>query len=635
MKVFHGKQWTAFLLMIAIGLFPGCGTAKEETPEESGTAQETQVKQETSEPEDTVLQEEGLVQVEDEIFLEETVELAAEEDISQYVNGEVLVGYDDGSYQVIQYADEEALRQGLEELAADENVILIQPNYVYDNSALSVSDPLLSQQWALENDGTFYMAEEKNQYPVYDMPFEEPSAPGQWIPPQFWGMPGGRQPILFHKQSGDGAGHTEVTAQSGIDINLAEAWEVYDGGSRDVIVALIDTGVDYSHEELAESIWVNEGEIPGNGVDDDGNGHADDVYGWNFYDNSSQVYTDAEDDSHGTHGAGTIAAKAGNGMGIAGIVQSDHVKIMVLKALGGSDGSGTTASIIQAIQYAEANGASICNLSLESTVNDKALYQTMANSSMLFVAAAGNDGMDTDVSPVYPAAYDLDNIISVANLNYDGRLHYSSNYGAESVDLAAPGSYILSTVPENEYSYMTGTSMAAPMVTAAAAMVYSYDEELTLADVKEILISSAEPLDTLDGIIVSGGMLDLGAAMTYDHSLLSGEEWNNAEKAYEGSAPEIRAALTNQRGQSYLFVQVTDADGDLAVLSYAAGTLTAEEFQKGTVGSRFSVGASGTAMFTVNGTGTYTFYALDSAGNETVKTVTIMASAGNSQQIRR
>lgn len=209
-------------------------------------------------------------------------------------------------------------------------------------------------------------------------------------------------------------------------------------------------------------------------------------------------------------------------MGIAGIVQSDHVKIMVLKALGGSNGSGTTDSIIRAIQYAEANGASICNLSLGSSTNDRALYQAIAGSSMLFVVAAGNDGADTDVSLGYPASYGLDNIISVANLNYDGALHDSSNCGAVSVDLAAPGSYILSITPGNGYSYMTGTSMAAPMVTAAAAMVYSYYADITLADVKEILLSSVKTLDTLDGAVATGGMLDLGAAMTYDLDMPSG-----------------------------------------------------------------------------------------------------------------
>ena len=150
-------------------------------------------------------------------------------------------------------------------------------------------------------------------------------------------------------------------------------------------------------------------------------GYIDDVYGWNFYSGSNQVYTGSED-SHGTHGAGTIAAHADNGIGIAGIVRSDHVKVMAVKALGGWDGSGSTASIIRAIQYAEANGARICNLSLGSSRNDPALYRTIAASDMLFVVAAGNDGADLELAPSYPASYHLDNLITVANLRYDGNL---------------------------------------------------------------------------------------------------------------------------------------------------------------------------------------------------------------------
>lgn len=247
----------------------------------------------------------------------------------------------------------------------------------------------------------------------------------------------------------------------GVDIGAEDAWALYDGGSRDVVVALVDTGIDYTHADLEGRIWVNEDEIPGNGVDDDGNGYIDDVYGWNFYSGSNQVYTGSED-SHGTHGAGTIAAHADNGIGIAGIVRSDHVKVMAVKALGGWDGSGSTASIIRAIQYAEANGARICNLSLGSSRNDPALYRTIAASDMLFVVAAGNDGADLELAPSYPASYHLDNLITVANLRYDGNLDPTSSYGASSVDLAAPGTHILSTTPGNSYSYMTGTSMAAP-----------------------------------------------------------------------------------------------------------------------------------------------------------------------------
>ena len=376
-----------------------------------------------------------------------------------YPDSEVLVLYEDGRTEVVVYEDAASLEEGLPQLARQEGVALVQPNYTYTSTALSTTDPLLAEQWALYNDGSFQLEEQENPYPVFNDPFALPSAPWQWIAP--WWM-----------QSDASAGSTgTVQAAAGVDIGAEDAWALYDGGSRDVVVALVDTGIDYTHADLEGRIWVNEDEIPGNGVDDDGNGYIDDVYGWNFYSGSNQVYTGSED-SHGTHGAGTIAAHADNGIGIAGIVRSDHVKVMAVKALGGWDGSGSTASIIRAIQYAEANGARICNLSLGSSRNDPALYRTIAASDMLFVVAAGNDGADLELAPSYPASYHLDNLITVANLRYDGNLDPTSSYGASSVDLAAPGTHILSTTPGNSYSYMTGTSMAAPMVTGAAAMVW-------------------------------------------------------------------------------------------------------------------------------------------------------------------
>ena len=424
-------------------------------------------------------------------------------DPSAYDGGEILVLYQDGSCETVTCPDTAALEETLARLSAREDVALIQPNYTYESTALSTSDPLVGEQWALDNDGSFQLEEQENRYPVFDDPFGMPSAPWQWIAPWWMWSTGGAT-----------AGSIQVQAVSGIDIGLAEAWSLYHGGSRDVVVALVDTGIDYTHEDLAGRIWTNTDEVPGNGIDDDGNGYVDDVYGWNFYSGTNDVYAGAED-AHGTHGAGTIAANAGNGTGIAGIVQSDRVKVMAVKALGGSDGNGTTASIIQAIQYAEANGAQICNLSLGSSQNDPALYRAMASSDMLFVVAAGNDGTDLESSPSYPASYDLDNMISVANIRYDGELDPTSSYGAASVDLAAPGSYILSTTPGNTYSYMTGTSMAAPMVSAAAAMVCSAFPAATLADVKDILLASVQKLDSLSDCTATGGMLDLGAAMAY------------------------------------------------------------------------------------------------------------------------
>ena len=531
-------------------------------------------------------------------------------DPAAYDSGEILVLYQDGSCETVTCQDDAALAETLAQLSAREDVALVQPNYTYESTALSTSDPLLGEQWALDNDGSFQLEEQENRYPVFDDPFEMPSAPWQWIAP--WWM-----------WSADisTAGSIQVQAVPGIDIGLAEAWELYDGGSRDVVVALVDTGIDYTHEDLAGRIWTNVDEIPGNGIDDDGNGYVDDVYGWNFYSDTNDVYVGTED-AHGTHGAGTIAANADNGTGIAGIVQSDRVKVMAVKALGGSDGSGTTASIIQAIQYAEANGAQICNLSLGSSQNDPALYRAMASSDMLFVVAAGNDGTDLETSPSYPASYDLDNVISVANIRYDGELDPTSSYGAASVDLAAPGSYILSTTPGGTYSYMTGTSMAAPMVSAAAAMVYSAFPNATLADVKDILLASVQKLDSLSDCTATGGMLDLGAAMAYAATASTGRTWAEPDlTAYADNPPVISLSLSQWLGRRYLTVQVLDADGDLLKAAYASGTRTAADFQGGDAGNPISLDSWGTATFRVRTGGTYTFYAVDQAGNETVRTV--------------
>lgn len=531
-------------------------------------------------------------------------------DPAAYDSGEILVLYQDGSCETVACQDDAALAETLAQLSARPDVALVQPNYTYESTALSTSDPLVGEQWALDNDGSFQLEEQENRYPVFDDPFDVPSAPWQWIAP-WWMWSAGSST----------AGSIQVQAVPGIDIGLADAWRLYDGGSRDVVVALVDTGIDYTHEDLAGRIWTNTDEIPGNGIDDDGNGYVDDVYGWNFYSRTNDVYVGTED-AHGTHGAGTIAANAGNGVGIAGIVQSDHVKVMAVKALGGSDGSGTTASIIQAIQYAEANGAQICNLSLGSSQNDPALYRTIASSKMLFVVAAGNDGTDLETAPSYPASYDLDNLIAVANIRYDGELDPTSSYGAASVDLAAPGSYILSTTPGDTYSYMTGTSMAAPMVSAAAAMVYSAFPNATLADVKDILLASVHKLDSLTGRTATGGMLDLGAAMAGAATASTGRAWAEPDlTAYTDNPPVISLSLSQWLGRRYLTVQVLDADGDLLKAAYASGTRTAADFQGGDAGNPISLDSWGTATFRVRTGGTYTFYAVDQAGNETVRTV--------------
>ncbi len=545
-------------------------------------------------------------------------------DPDAYENMEILALTESGEPEVYRCSSGEMLEETIAALQKRDDISIVQPNYVYESQGLNVNDELAGEQWALYNDGSFYIEEEKNIYPVYDDPFGAPAAPGEWKNDESGG-PGWQDPQLI----GFMVEVERQKADAGIDINISDAWARYGTGSRDVVVAMLDTGIDYSHPDLRDAIWSNSGEIPGNGADDDGNGYVDDVNGWNFYDNNNQVFT-GSDDSHGTHGAGTIVASGNNGTGIAGIVPQGRVKIMPVKILGGDQGGGSTASLIRAIRYAETNGAVICNLSLTTTVEDHALYQAMASSKMLFVVAAGNGdetsgmGVNTDETPFYPAAFDLDNIISVANLNFSGYLNSSSNFGSTTVDIAAPGTYILSTTPGSSYGYMTGTSMAAPMVTGTAALIYSCFDGISVSDVKEILLSSARPLDSLQGLVSTGGMLDAGAALAFDLSGLSGQSFSNAGYAPEnGSAPYIETKFTTKMDSGYLIVRVVDVDGDLETLVYQEGNLSSEEFQSGAVGKAFTVNTSDLATFRVDHAGTYTFYARDRKGNETVRTVRI------------
>lgn len=331
----------------------------------------------------------------------------------------------------------------------------------------------------------------------------------------------GSSPIGPGEQEPGTPGGEKITdSVPGVDIGAETAWEVYARlpQRRMVTVAVIDTGVDIGHEELKGSIWLNEDEIPGDGIDNDGNGYIDDVNGWNFYSDTSQVFTGEEDD-HGTHGAGTIAA-AWDGQGITGIADSLYVRIMVLKVLGSQDGRGVASNVKRAVRYAQDNGAQICSLSIGTLTYDQELRDMISGSPMLFVVSAGNGdaegaGYDIDADPVYPAAFPEENIITVANLMFDGNLDESSNYGAVSVDIAAPGTHVLGAVPGG-YAFMTGTSMAAPMVTGTAALIYSGRTDLSLLEVKDAILNSARPMETLAGKVSTGGMLDAGSAIAYE-----------------------------------------------------------------------------------------------------------------------
>lgn len=376
---------------------------------------------------------------------------------------------------------------------------------------LSASDPYARYQWGLRNDGELQYLEVVNKFRD-----SNPSLASRIDIANKLGIPA---PV-----AGPDAYEIEtINSVQGIDINISPAWELYDSSTeehRPVIVAVLDTGIDLTHPELKDAIWVNEDEIPGDGIDNDGNGYVDDVNGWNFFDHTNQI-SGGRDADHGTHAAGTIAALR-KGLGIAGIADQNYVKIMPVQVLGTTFGIGEEEAVIQAIRYAEANGASICNLSFGTELYYPNLEQVMRDSQMLFVVSAGNgdaegNGVNIDEGKLmdYPASFHLPNVISVANLMFDGSLAKSSNYGAGSVDIAAPGTYIVSTIAHGGYGFMTGTSMSAPMVTGVAAMVYSYRKDLSLQDVKQVILASARKLEGMEGKLSSGGMLDAYGALTY------------------------------------------------------------------------------------------------------------------------
>ena len=300
-------------------------------------------------------------------------------------------------------------------------------------------------------------------------------------------------------------GQSEGTVDA--DIDAPEAWDITTGSS-DIVVAVIDTGVDYNHPDLAANIWTNPYETL-NGIDDDGNGYIDDIKGWDFF---SKDNNPDDGSGHGTHCSGTIAAVGNNDIGVVGV--SWNAKIMPLRFLG-PDG-GYTDDAISAIEYAFNNGANIMSNSWGGGGYSQALKDAISTANeegILFVAAAGNRRQNTDRRPHYPSSYDVPNIISVAATDRYDNLASFSNYGPNSVDLGAPGVYIASTYPGNSYYYMSGTSMAAPHVAGAAALIMAQNPEMSVDDLKAKILDSVDPIDALAVKTVTGGRLNVYNAL--------------------------------------------------------------------------------------------------------------------------
>jgi subtilisin family serine protease len=356
------------------------------------------------------------------------------------------------------------LRQAMARLDADAAVELVEPEYRRTLQGGPTNEDLFDQQWSLHNTG---------------------------------------QVIETYAGAPD------------VDMNVPGAWEITTGDT-DLVVAVLDDGVDFTHPDLAGRQWVNPGEVAANGVDDDANGYIDDVNGWDFCNDDNTVHEGSE--THGTHVSGSIAANA-NGTGIVGVAPS--VRIMAVKIFDGGATCGTDQQAIDAIAYAAANGALIINASWGSAGASQSLGDAIeAVPDVLVVAAAGNGGPDgvgddNDVIPFYPASYDLPNILSVAAIHNEGHLSNFSNFGATSVDLSAPGEDVLSSVTGASFAYASGTSMAAANTSGVAALAASARPSL-LGDapsLREHLIATAKALPSTFGWVASPRLVDARAAV--------------------------------------------------------------------------------------------------------------------------
>lgn len=299
---------------------------------------------------------------------------------------------------------------------------------------------------------------------------------------------------------------------SDADIDAPEAWDITKG-SETIVVAVCDTGIRYTHEDLEKQMWINEDEIPGNGQDDDGDGYIDNIYGADPINNDGDP---ADGDGHGTHVAGTIGASANDEGPHVGVAW--NVKLMAVKCL--SDfGFGSSAAIAASIDFATLNGASICNLSLGGPGFSQAVFDVSvaaAEANVILACAAGNSGTDNDGFPNYPSSYEVENIIAVAATDRSDLLADFSCYGVQSVDLGAPGVEIYSCTSESDNSYDSwpGTSMATPHVAGVLALMRSLQPSWSYLQIREKLFAAVDPLPSLDGKVSTNGRLNAFKAIS-------------------------------------------------------------------------------------------------------------------------
>ncbi len=407
------------------------------------------------------------------------------------------------------------LHRALKSYRDQQDVLYAEPNYLVEHTSVIISNPGTPPPAVIPND---------------------PSFPSQWN---------------LHNTGQNGG-------TPGADIKAAEAWSITTG-SNDVVVAVIDSGIDYTHQDLAANMWRNEADCNNNGIDDDGDGYVDDCYGIDTFNDDSDPM---DDYNHGTHVAGIIGAVGNNNLGVVGV--NWNIRMMACKFLG-AEGYGTVADAIDCLEYVGAmkdRGVNIVatNNSWGAYGFSQALYDAIdahRSRGILFIAAAGNGNLSNDLYPAYPASYFLPNVISVAATDNLDKKSWYSDYGNRSVYVGAPGNEILSIAPGNAYATLAGTSMAAPHVAGVAALLKAQLPDRDWKTIKNLIIAGGDTIPSLVNATVSGSRVSAYGSLTCSNSSIAGRVWPRKERFTTGIAPVKLAVLNIKCGSPNGAVTVT------------------------------------------------------------------------------
>ncbi len=453
----------------------------------------------------------------------------------------------------VKLPQELSVRDAIVQYMSDPDVEYAEPNYLLRPASRRPDDTYFGQQWSLENLGAF------------------------------------------------------ANGTPGADIQATDAWEIHTGDTG-MIIAVLDTGIQYNHPDLVGNIWTNSGETScTDGVDNDGNGYTDDCSGYDFLNNDNDPMDDI---GHGTHVAGTVGAWGNNGSGVCGVMW--RVRLMALKACCDANGFFTTDAIVQGIGYAASKGAKVINASFGGTVFQQTILNAISlanNAGVLFVAAAGNEGQNNDLTPHYPSSYDRGNIIAVAATDQNDRRAAFSNYGPNSVDVAAPGVYIFSTIPTDAsygiLDFMPGTSMATPHVSGLAGLLWSYYTDFNLSQIRSLILNYAENLDTLNGWINTGGRINAYRALSSlaKPSNLTATPVSSSEisLSWEDNAADEDGYVIEQKvsGGSFAAVATTGPDSETHSVSglSPSTTYTYRVAASNTIGNSYGPDTASAATF--------------------------------------